>query len=119
MKWAISKAGSFCSAIHFPENDIHHHYHILLCSGISSKKVKKVQRLVPQNRTARAMVTNTHFDDEADYEVVERLMAVINIMIMMTMMIITCHRRIMAIMTGCLGPYVTVLVIVSLTKVNP
>ena len=65
------------------------------------------------------MVTNTHFDDEADYEVVERLMAVINIMIMMTMMIITCHRRIMAIMTGCLGPYVTVLVIVSLTKVNP
>ena len=66
------------------------------------------------------MVTNTHFDDEADYEVVERLMAVINIMIMMTMMIITCHRRIMAIiMTGCLGPYVKVLVTVSLTKVNP
>ena len=62
------------------------------------------------------MVTNTHFDDEADYEVVERLLAVKNIMIMI---IITCHRRIMAIMTGCLGPYVTVLVIVSLTKVNP
>ena len=30
------------------------------------------------------------------------------------MMIKTCHGRMMAIMTGCLGPYVTVLVIVRI-----